>query len=396
MTEFAIKDILPNPFRHIDRYPIKREKVDALRESLRATGFWGNVVARLGPTPGTAEIAYGHHRRAALLEEYGPDYKVSLIIQDLSDEQMLKHMARENMEEWSTDSAVEQETIRSVVEALAAGKISFKVPAKTPKSEFRYAPSFRKGHVPLGRAEHRYTAQAIAEFVGWLQPKNGAAQRKTHTTLTALELIEDDILEDDAFEGLSSKEAEALVNETRKARDRRETSARIHKATADNAAKVAITTNDAEERSMALRRQAFFEEKAQEEHKLAFSDARNVSTEVSEQLKDGKGYARAPDIAHAVVFREDKPIPDIERFTYVLVKDIGSILDGKDSRTTKLNELVKFRGDLKPHSRKDICDTLRMVITRFTEYRDALLAEQPESLVTTPKLMIGLSEVAEG
>ena len=48
LKKFRVGDIQPNPFRHLDRYPIKREKVEALRESLRSTGFWDNVVARIG------------------------------------------------------------------------------------------------------------------------------------------------------------------------------------------------------------------------------------------------------------------------------------------------------------------------------------------------------------
>src|SRR6266853_986608 len=121
MALYAIKDIKPNPFRHISRYPIRREKVAALRESLRKTGFWDNVVARANN--GKVEIAYGHHRLVALKEEFGANHKVNLIIRDLDDEHMIQIMARENMEEWGTSASVEQETIRAVVEAYAEGLI---------------------------------------------------------------------------------------------------------------------------------------------------------------------------------------------------------------------------------------------------------------------------------
>ncbi len=71
---FQLKNIQPNPFRHVDRYPITKEKVEALRESIRTTGFWDNIVAR--EVNGKAEITYGHHRLVALREEYGPDHEV--------------------------------------------------------------------------------------------------------------------------------------------------------------------------------------------------------------------------------------------------------------------------------------------------------------------------------
>src|SRR5215469_5150343 len=114
--QFALKDIQANPFRRIERYPLRRDKILALRESLRATGFWGNVVARL--SQGKPQIAYGHHRLQALREEYEkePNREIELIIHDLDDEAMIKVMARENMEEWGTSAAVEQETVRATVE----------------------------------------------------------------------------------------------------------------------------------------------------------------------------------------------------------------------------------------------------------------------------------------
>src|SRR6266850_6598241 len=98
MAQYAIKDIKANPFRHIERYPIHREKVAQLRESIRQTDFWDNVVARV--SDGKAEIAYGHHRLVALKEEYGPSHKVDLIIRKLDDTTMIQIMAQENMQEW--------------------------------------------------------------------------------------------------------------------------------------------------------------------------------------------------------------------------------------------------------------------------------------------------------
>jgi len=163
VQEFKIKDIKPNPFRHLDRYPINREKVAALRESLRTTGFWDNLLAR--KINGSPELAYGHHRLIALEEEYGPDHQINLIIQDLSNETVLKIMARENREEWSHDVSVEQETVRAVVEALGQGDIELPAPnKKTPHNVIRYAPSFIRGaDVPDASGEHPYSAEAAAE-----------------------------------------------------------------------------------------------------------------------------------------------------------------------------------------------------------------------------------------
>ena len=93
---FRIQDINTNPYRDCDRFPLDEEKVKALRESLRSTGYWGNLVSR--EKDGKPELAFGHHRLEALKQEYGADYEVDLIIQDYNDEKMLLVMARENQE----------------------------------------------------------------------------------------------------------------------------------------------------------------------------------------------------------------------------------------------------------------------------------------------------------
>ena len=216
VQEFKIKDIKPSPFRHLDRYPINREKVEALKESLRATGYWDNLLAR--KINGSPELAYGHHRLIALEEEYGPDHKISLIIQDLSNEAMLKIMAGENREEWSHDVSVEHETVRAVVEALGQGDIELPAPnKKTPRNVIRYAPSFIRGaDVPRAHGEHPYSAETIADFLGWREPK-GRPNAKLQYALDALELMEKEILSQRYFTDLTTKQAEAVVTETNKA-----------------------------------------------------------------------------------------------------------------------------------------------------------------------------------
>jgi len=218
MTVVAIKDILPNPYRHIDRYPIRPEKVAALRESLHTTGYWDNVVGR--PKDHQVEIAYGHHRLAALKEEYGLGKRVAVITRDLSDEQMLQIMARENMEEFGTSAAVEQETVRAVVEAAAQGTIKLAEPPPTmKKSDIRYAPSFLAGKEPSDRPAVPYTARSIGSFLGWLR-ENGEPQRKVSSSLWALQLIEEGLLKESDFDGLSSTQAQAVVEQAKKIRER--------------------------------------------------------------------------------------------------------------------------------------------------------------------------------
>ena len=64
--KFRIGDIQPSPFRDLDRYPLRPDKIDARMESVRSTGFWQNIVARIRED-GLPEIAHGHHRFWQLL-----------------------------------------------------------------------------------------------------------------------------------------------------------------------------------------------------------------------------------------------------------------------------------------------------------------------------------------
>ena len=281
MALFALKDIKSNPFRHIDRYPIRREKVAALRESLKATGFWGNVVGR--SQNGKAEIAYGHHRLVALREEYGPNHKIDLLIRPLSDDTMIQIMARENMEEWGTSAAVEHETIRAVVEAAAKGLVHLpSVPAKS--SQIRYAPSFAVGDGVPARGDHPYTAQTLAQFIGWLKP-DGSPQQKVYDALTSLQFIEEGLLTESDFEGLSTKQAEAVIAEARKARDRREATARVHRMQAEQAereAKEAEKRREEAERERRRREMEAAKTKDDEVRRQAKEDAARLTREQRE------------------------------------------------------------------------------------------------------------------
>lgn len=111
-----IKDLHPNPFRDLSSYPFNKEKIEQLKTSIEATGFWDNILAR--QVNGHIQIAYGHHRLKALREVFTPDHLVEVPVKDLSDELMLKIMANENMDEWQSSVAVIDETVRAAIKFL--------------------------------------------------------------------------------------------------------------------------------------------------------------------------------------------------------------------------------------------------------------------------------------
>lgn len=416
MALYAIKDIKPNPFRHIERYPIHRDKVAKLRESLRQTGFWDNVVAR--SHDGKAEIAYGHHRLVALKEEYGPNHRVDLIIRNLSDEKMIQIMAQENMQEWESDAAVIHETVRAVVEAFGKGLIKLR-PAEegeqhVRKDQLRYAPSFIPGSVPDG-VLMPYTAQSVGEFLGWVKA-SGVRDDRVSMSLAALQFIEEGLLKESDFDGLTMGQAEAVITEARKARTRREAAARVHQMQAEQAAReaeaaarrreeaererrrleaeaaVARAARDAEARRkaeaeakrlaeerqraeearrQAIKRQEAEKQKAQKIVEEGRRQATAVGRAISKGIKAGESTSArtAAIIAAKVDKKAEQPPPRIEEFAKRLATDLNGILDpDRDQRVMRLKDLIKFQEHLDDYARADLARTLENLANRALDY----------------------------
>lgn len=111
-----VKDLVANPYRNITKYPIDRAKVDALKTSIKETTFWDNILVRKADN-GKFQIAYGHHRHIALKELKLQE--VDIPCRKLSDAQMVKIMAEENLQ-WMTSPAVINETVLATKKFLDA------------------------------------------------------------------------------------------------------------------------------------------------------------------------------------------------------------------------------------------------------------------------------------
>jgi len=100
-----------NPFRQTETYPYVERKIETLQRSIAKVGLWEGVIAR--QSGNRFQLAFGHHRieagRRAGLES------ATLIVRDLTDEQMLQFMGRENMEDYNADFLVMLETWEATV-----------------------------------------------------------------------------------------------------------------------------------------------------------------------------------------------------------------------------------------------------------------------------------------
>jgi|SRR5262245_37823144 len=156
-----LRQLRPNPHRNMPHYPIRPAKVAALVRSIKTNDWWENIEVRPGRERGTYEMAYGHHRWRALEKLFKPDDELGVMVRELTDAQMLRRMADENLELAGGDALVEIETVGAVIAAYAKGQIELSpIPASTPAVHRREVP---------GVAGKVYTGALIAQFLGWVE-----------------------------------------------------------------------------------------------------------------------------------------------------------------------------------------------------------------------------------
>lgn len=222
MIEVALAAIKPNPFRQLEKFPLDEARVAVLRKSIQRTDFWGNVVCRKRGE--FYEIAYGHHRLAALRDQFGPKAKVRLLVRELDDETMLKMMAADNDDAYNLSPGFILETVEA-----ARGFIH-----KEPRSVTR------NRDADLLRLK-------ISKFLGWPAMRVQAA-------LAQLGAIEREELSREAVKKLhSQREAIALHAEVQERKKRKEKVS--HKAQEMAAERVANRGKDKRPAELAVRQE---------------------------------------------------------------------------------------------------------------------------------------------
>ena len=115
--------------------------------------------------------------------------------------------------------------------------------------------------------------------------------RRSRTRCLNLELIEDGLLKESDFEGLNQSNARAVIEQTRTAKRRRDTTAEVHRQQAENAKKEAAKAENESERQRALLRERKAREKAEQFKIEGRQKATVVGRAVSSSLKKGEiGY----------------------------------------------------------------------------------------------------------
>lgn len=200
-----VSNLLPNPFRNIKDYPIDEEKVESLEESYRETGVWPNITARPAKG-GKYEIAYGHHRMAAMKK--AKIKEVAIVVEAMTDEVIFKRMVRENDEVYGTSAYGDVETVQQAVAGFASSKWKFpEVPKDTPKKHIV--------NVGPAQGQRQYTEKTLAAFLGKTK-ESGKPAEAVKVGIDVLKAIDDELVTRQQIKGLTRNQAKVLVQAARK------------------------------------------------------------------------------------------------------------------------------------------------------------------------------------
>jgi len=179
IKEISLSKVDPNPYRMLGDYPYSEEKLSVLVRSIKDVGLWEGVIGR--EKDDRVEIAFGHHRIEAAKRAGLSD--VNVVIRDLSDDDMLRFMGRENGEDYRTDFLVLLETWEAAVKQLTSSDVT--------------------GCQSID----------IARFLGWTQARSGGGDqfnRSAEACNSAYNLIQGKYLERSDLESLSVNEAREI------------------------------------------------------------------------------------------------------------------------------------------------------------------------------------------
>jgi ParB/RepB/Spo0J family partition protein len=341
-----LKNILPNPNRDLKFNPLDQVKVDALFASINDTGFWDNVVVRKSPTTtGKYEQAYGHQRleaakKAGLTE-------ADFIVKELSDEDMIKIMARENDDAYRYSIMSLLEKVKAVVIGLAEGRVKpFDISDKVKTSSIMYAPSYTPGLSSCSKQDHmRYTTSSVARFLGMFSVKKEDQSILPHhsviAALGALRLIQSGHMTEESIRhfGVNELYKQVRITEGRKevTREREQ-----QKAQQEAERRKSEAQRAAEAKAEAERAQAVLNKIAAQKAKVL---TEKLAAQRQQELDDAKAKA---DLAKtkAEEAKRDWDAGEAERKKAKLAKERAAVQETARKEATRASHVKTVIGKI--------------------------------------------------
>ncbi len=97
LIRVKLGDIKPNRFRDLERWPVEREVIDGLKDSIKKEGFWSKSIQAVINEHNEVELRFGHHRLTAAIEMFGSDYETEIdLVEFINEFSLLRSMNLEN------------------------------------------------------------------------------------------------------------------------------------------------------------------------------------------------------------------------------------------------------------------------------------------------------------
>jgi len=379
-----VAKLLPNPFRNIKDYPIDEEKVALLEESYRETGVWPNILARPAKG-GKYEIAYGHHRMAAMKKSKFKE--VAIVVTDMDDETMFKTMVRENDEVYGVSAYGDLEMVEEALKGFLDGKWEYELAPKGAHKES--IKTFRRG-----RAEIQYSPNALAAFLGKTKIDDRPAE-PVIVGLLALDAIKDKIVKRRDARGLSRHQAKKLVLAARKVEKAAQENADKKRRDAEEAKKRAEKIKDARKRLAARKAAESLERVAETAEKNVPVAAADFVDDAANKMR--KGSLAADHVAAEAAEVVDQYTPVKIDLKYKQLKDAVADYAGdistmlNDSQHDSIVTMLQAKFGMRQAEKKRLLVSVRALLKRAESFARQLEESnaEPVKRSVTQKLIAG-------
>lgn len=186
LQHIPLDQIVWNPWKDKDRYPVDEEQITELRSSIKDHGFFSSLMGRR--QDGKIELAFGHARLEAARK--AREETVPIFIDEIDDDEMLALMTDENATQRGSNAGAVLNEVEAVTRRLIEGLLGGTIVPPEVKRAFedkgaidRACGRLRRGtdvHIALGH-------NVIRAYLGKGDPKNAKrGERQIREAISAL------------------------------------------------------------------------------------------------------------------------------------------------------------------------------------------------------------------
>jgi hypothetical protein len=382
LVNIKLSDIRPNPNRDLKFNPFNEEKITALMASIGETGFWTNVIVRKAPDGKGYEQAYGHHRIEAARRSGIKE--ADFVVRDLDENMMLKMMELENQEDYRYCPLSLLESVKAVVNALAAGRIA-PFEHTLNMNEYRTAPKFTpvKGGLAESKLESamQYTVLDVARYLGRTKVKDTQSDPRVYAALDALYLLDVHTITTSQVKNMNWSQLGRFVADAKAERERtilrKVKTAEEIKALNEKALSIQAEQR-AKEKRIADERSALVKKEAEAKREADAKKAKEIKERIAEKDEQAEAVAETFKAKRAAI---DTKVEEVkQKQVEAKQEDLYLPIRRESVRIIHLLERRDEEEEIKALSRRDINandrELLRQAaIAKGTWYLDFIAAQ---------------------